>query len=158
MSSSSWSLPSKTPGRQVYPDYCTTQAQLSNQVGSTSDPGRMGIYVCLLDDRPHLYPSLAALHKHRHVSHSIPPPAGDAVDTAAGAASAAGGDITMSEDPPTHTAADQDRESAIRVLPENVKALLSGLQDQKDHQKEEWFHWRYTDEQEARRKSFLPLA
>ncbi|TYJ51979.1 hypothetical protein B9479_007424 [Cryptococcus floricola] len=112
--SSSWSLPSKTPGRQVYPD--------------------------------------SALHKHRHVSHSIPLP-GDAVDTVSAAAAAGGdGDISMSEAPPT---AETGGRSAI--LPENVKALLSGLQDQKD-QKEEWFHWRYTDEQEARRKSFLPLA
>ncbi|TXT13429.1 hypothetical protein VHUM_00796 [Vanrija humicola] len=35
----------------------------------------MGIFLCLLDDRPHLHPSLAALNAHRLRVHQLPAPA-----------------------------------------------------------------------------------
>ena len=84
----------------------------------------MSIYLCLLDgeshptalekltpaDRPHLHPSLGALHKHRLHAHSIPLPTNP----------------TMS--PPPNSG------------------------------KQEWLEWKYTDEEEARRKAFLPLS
>ncbi|WWD18353.1 hypothetical protein CI109_102803 [Kwoniella shandongensis] len=75
-----WNLPSTIPARQVLPDRHKSKTALTEQKGKESDPGRMAIWVCLLDDRPHLHPSLLALHKHRHNVHSIPLPPDPSTD------------------------------------------------------------------------------
>ncbi|WVN88770.1 uncharacterized protein L203_103983 [Cryptococcus depauperatus CBS 7841] len=77
-----WTLPAFTPARQVYPDYNVERTGLIDErtVGRESDPTKMGVWVCLLDEKPHLHPSLLALNKHRFVAHSIPLPPNPAQD------------------------------------------------------------------------------
>ncbi|KAK8858463.1 hypothetical protein IAR55_002690 [Kwoniella newhampshirensis] len=78
--SAQWTLPPSIPSRRVFPDRHTPRSALGGLKGRDVDPGRMGIFVCLLDDRPHLHPTLSALHKHRQNVHSIPLPPDPSTD------------------------------------------------------------------------------
>lgn len=69
-------------------------------------------------ERPHLHPTLTALHKHRLAAHGIPLP----TDTA--------------HDLPVQTVMDDDMGTGGK----------------------EWMSWKFSAEEEARRKAYLPLA
>ncbi|WVR06238.1 hypothetical protein IAU60_003268 [Kwoniella sp. DSM 27419] len=115
-----WALPAKITARQVLPDRYTDPASLAPEQmkGKESNPSRMGVYVCLLDERPHLHPSLLALDRHRLAAHQIPLPT----------------------DPSTQIS---QRSSQVGTS---------------DKAKDEWFMWSFSEEEESRRRSFLPLA
>ncbi|RXK41650.1 hypothetical protein M231_01150 [Tremella mesenterica] len=66
-----WSLPSRLLPRSVSPDFSEPRLET---IGIATDPGRMSIYLCLIDSKPFLLPSLFALHKHRKMVHDIPIP------------------------------------------------------------------------------------
>ncbi|KAL1408375.1 hypothetical protein Q8F55_005187 [Vanrija albida] len=79
-----WAPPPELTPTAVLPDFRTAPSALASLPGAESDPGRMGIFLCLLDDRPHLHPSLAALNAHRARVHSLPAPADGALPPGAG--------------------------------------------------------------------------
>ncbi|KIR33231.1 hypothetical protein I352_04604 [Cryptococcus deuterogattii MMRL2647] len=186
-----WTLPPSISPRLVYPDI--SPAVLSKDggggdqqkeiVAKESDPGRMGVWVCLLHDKPHLYPSLIALHKHRHASHGIPIPAGGPTavpelqtrpqtqvqgltDIAENSTASA-----VSEDILPKEVAEvlQQLRADVRVSDVDVNGLSSatgrppaheGNADVEKgiHAAEEWFTWTFTEEEEARRRAYLPLV
>ncbi|BEJ13846.1 hypothetical protein CspHIS471_0310200 [Cutaneotrichosporon sp. HIS471] len=69
-----WAPPRELPRQQVLPDRASTREDIANALGKQSDPTRMGIFLCLLDERPHLHPSLQALNAHRARVHGRPVP------------------------------------------------------------------------------------
>ncbi|OXB37766.1 hypothetical protein LQV05_003204 [Cryptococcus neoformans] len=191
-----WTLPPCIAPRLVYPDISPAvlskngasgpvgddqQQQQKEIVGKDSDPGRMGVWVCLLHDKPLLYPSLIALHKHRHASHGIPIPAGGPAalpepQTPAQARAQEG--ATDATGNPTASTAPGDilPKEVVEVLQQlqadtkgsdvDVKGLSStsgcprqnGNADVRTDISEEWFTWKFTEEEEARRRAYLPLA
>ncbi|WRT67656.1 uncharacterized protein IL334_004628 [Kwoniella shivajii] len=161
-----WSLPNTIEPVEVLPDRYTKSSQLlpDNMKGKESDPGRMGIYVCLLDDKPHLHPSLSALHKHRYNIHRIPippdptndlpiaqpqlqpKPKPDSLSSSVDEMGDSGvtdpsGDIQMSPPPP------------LPSFVINQDVSTSGMEN-----RAEWFMWKFSEEELLRRKSYLPLA
>ncbi|ORY31428.1 hypothetical protein BCR39DRAFT_526658, partial [Naematelia encephala] len=104
---SSWNISPTLTSRQVLPDRWTDGNVIPDGlVGKETDPSRMGIFLCLLDERPHLHPSLQALHKHRFQIHGI-------------------------------------------ALPPDPARDMPGDNS--------WINWRFTEEEQARRKAYLPL-
>ncbi|CAK9780715.1 hypothetical protein CC85DRAFT_330360 [Cutaneotrichosporon oleaginosum] len=69
-----WAPPHELPRQQMLPDRLTTSTDIAHALGKESDPTRMGIFLCLIDERPHLHPSLQALHAHRARAHGRPAP------------------------------------------------------------------------------------
>ncbi|KAL0243401.1 hypothetical protein I308_105365 [Cryptococcus tetragattii IND107] len=187
-----WTLPPSISPRLVYPDISPAVLikdggggdQLQQQKGivaKESDPGRMGVWVCLLHDKPHLYPSLIALHKHRHASHGIPIPAGGptALPEPQTRLQTQVQGATDMEENSTASAVTED------ILPKEVAEVLQQLRadvrgsdvdvngqssasgrphdgnanvGKGIHAAEEWFTWMFTEEEEARRRAYLPLA
>ncbi|OCF43918.1 hypothetical protein I317_02188 [Kwoniella heveanensis CBS 569] len=144
-----WALPATIEPRAVLPDRYTDPSDATSDKlkGKESDPGRMGVFVCLLDDRPHLHPSLLALHRHRLNAHQIPLPPDP------------NNDLPI---PSPHVQALSNSE----VSPEDVDMSSSNIQPTptptpgqtvRKH-RQEWFTWKFTQEEESRRKAYLPLA
>ncbi|KIR60292.1 hypothetical protein I314_03581 [Cryptococcus bacillisporus CA1873] len=160
---SPWMLPPSIPSRLVYPDI--SPAVLSKDGG----------------DKPHLYPSLIALHKHRHALHGIPIPAGGptALPEPQTRPQTQGQGVTDMAENSTASNVSED------ILPKEVAEVLQQLRadvrgsdadvnDQSSasgrphdgnvnvgkgiHAAEEWFTWMFTEEEEARRRAYLPLA
>ncbi|WVW84515.1 hypothetical protein I302_106549 [Kwoniella bestiolae CBS 10118] len=132
-----WALPNTIEPVQVLPDRHTKAdaAGVENMKGKESDPSRMGVYVCLLDDRPHLHPSLLSLHKHRLNIHKIPLPPDPTNDLPTSQSAAT-----------TQTVQDEDITMSSSPVPLETET------------KAEWIMWKFTEEEENRRKSYLPLA
>ncbi|OCF73083.1 hypothetical protein I204_06313 [Kwoniella mangroviensis CBS 8886] len=140
-----WNLPDIIAPIQVLPDRYTkpADAQVDNLKGKESDPSRMGVFVCLLDDKPHLHPSLISLHKHRLNIHHIPLPPDPS------------NDLPIPQSIPTpHSAEPPQTDEDISMtstspIPTTQQKLETPV---------EWFMWKFSEEEENRRKSYLPLA
>ncbi|KAL7423196.1 hypothetical protein Q5752_002496 [Cryptotrichosporon argae] len=65
-----WSPPPQLVVSPVLPDRRSTLDQI---VGHEADPSKTGIFLCLLDDRPCLFPTMAALNSHRTKVHALGP-------------------------------------------------------------------------------------
>nr|KIR86185.1 hypothetical protein I308_03722 [Cryptococcus tetragattii IND107] len=159
-----WTLPPSISPRLVYPDI--SPAVLIKDGGG---------------DKPHLYPSLIALHKHRHASHGIPIPAGGptALPEPQTRLQTQVQGATDMEENSTASAVTED------ILPKEVAEVLQQLRadvrgsdvdvngqssasgrphdgnanvGKGIHAAEEWFTWMFTEEEEARRRAYLPLA
>lgn len=131
-------------------------------------------------DKPHLYPSLIALHKHRHASHGIPIPAGGPTALPEPQTPAQPqGAIDATESPTAPTAPEailpkevvevlQQLQTDTRGSDVDAKGLSSGSgrppQDgnagvgKGTDIREEWFTWKFAEEEDARRRAYLPLA
>ncbi|WWC70629.1 40S ribosomal eS28 domain-containing protein [Kwoniella pini CBS 10737] len=142
-----WILPQNIQPIQVIPDRYTKSNEVSseNMKGKESDPSRMGVFVCLLDNKPHLHPSLQALHKHRLIIHKIPLPADPINDLPVSQSNIS--NITN----PFIGQIEQDIiMSSTSDLPQESVASIPN--------KTEWFMWKFSEEEANRRKSYLPLA
>ncbi|XAO24828.1 hypothetical protein I312_103635 [Cryptococcus bacillisporus CA1280] len=188
---SPWMLPPSIPSRLVYPDISPAvlskdgggdqHQQQKGVIAKESDPGRMGVWVCLLHDKPHLYPSLIALHKHRHALHGIPIPAGGptALPEPQTRPQTQGQGVTDMAENSTASNVSEDilPKEVVEVLQQlraDVRGSDAGVNDQSSasgrphdgnvnvgkgiHAAEEWFTWMFTEEEEARRRAYLPLA
>ncbi|WVF69323.1 hypothetical protein IAT40_004099 [Kwoniella sp. CBS 6097] len=167
-----WTLPSTIEPRRVLPDrYTDPSSVLADKLkGKVSDPGRMGVYVCLLDERPHLHPSLQALHRHRLNAHQIPLPPDPINDlpiphraTSLQSDSSTSAAVDATDDPAVLDAMQQqdvDMSAAPhQALPLPNTKRASAVRDQDAvGAKQEWFTWKFTQEEELRRKAYLPLA
>ncbi|WWC95959.1 hypothetical protein V866_002826 [Kwoniella sp. B9012] len=147
-----WNLPDTIAPIQVLPDRFTkpADAQVENLKGKESDPSRMGVFVCLLDDKPHLHPSLISLHKHRLNIHHIPLPPDPSNDLPIPQSSST---LRPSEPPQT----DEDI-SMTATSPTPAEATLTTQRKPEADAQVEWFMWKFSEEEENRRKSYLPLA
>ncbi|WVQ96823.1 hypothetical protein IAU59_003930 [Kwoniella sp. CBS 9459] len=160
--SPSWTLPTTINPRLVLPDRYTdlSSAAADKLKGKESDPGRMGVYVCLLDERPHLHPSLLALHRHRLNAHQIPLPPDPNNDLPTPSAQGAyllktihdsSTDIDPSALHLPEVKQQDDVEMSSSVTPTRAQSIPKPPQ-------REWFTWKFTQEEESRRKAYLPLA
>ncbi|WWC88808.1 uncharacterized protein L201_003721 [Kwoniella dendrophila CBS 6074] len=144
-----WSLPNLIEPVQVMPDGYTRPEQLlpGDMKAKESDPSRMAVYVCLLDEKPHLHPSLIALHKHRYNIHKIPLPTDPT------------NDLPKSQIPNTinplkeNNGTKQDDNEDV-----TMEATFPILESSETTRKPEWFMWKFSEEEENRRKNYLPLA
>ncbi|WWC62420.1 uncharacterized protein I303_105016 [Kwoniella dejecticola CBS 10117] len=143
-----WTLPTTIEAVPVMPDRYTKPSELSPEKmkGKESDPSRMGVYVCLLDDKPHLHPSLHALHKHRLTIHGIPLPLDPANDLP----------VPQPSNNDTNFSAESRQEDV--VMSPSSPSAGSGQQVGGQPEKAEWLMWKFSEEEANRRKSYLPLA
>ena len=116
-------------------------------------------------DRPHIHPSLADLHKHRLAVHSIPLPSDPNTDLPISSK-----DSTLSPTvQPDHPSQSGQAATQSDTIMENGTTAQEGgppleirvegeSTELGENGNDEWMTWQFTEEEEARRKAYLPLA